>query len=66
MYKTKNDLNPKYMKEIFSDCPSKYPSRIPHYFYIPLLNQIRYGGNSFGFKGPSLWNKLPTTTCQNV
>ena len=39
-YKPKNYLNPAYMKDIFEDRPSKYPSRNENNMYIPKYNQL--------------------------
>ena len=59
IYKTQNNLNPSYMKEIFEDRPSLYPSRKPNDIFIPTCNCKKYGENSMLVQGAQLWNSLP-------
>ena len=59
-YKTKNELNAAYIKDIFQTRPSCYPSRNPENLYIPRANQKTYGYNSYRIQGPKLWNILPS------
>ena len=58
-YKTIHGLNAAYMKDIFEDRPSKYPSRNEHDLFIPKFNQITYGYKSYRVQGPKIWNLLP-------
>ena len=58
-YKTKNGLNAAYMKDIFENRPSKYPSRNENNMYIPKYNQLTYGYNSYRVQGAKFWNYLP-------
>ena len=58
-YKTRNGLNAAYMKDIFEERPSKYPSRNENNLYIPKANQMTYGYKSYRVQGPKTWNYLP-------
>ena len=58
-YKTINGLNALYMKDIFDERPSKYPSRNKNDLYIPKTNQITHGYKSYRTQGPKMWNWLP-------
>ena len=58
-YKTIHGLNAAYMKDIFEDRPSKYPSRNENELFIPKFNQITYGYKSYRVQGPKIWNLLP-------
>ena len=64
MYKTTNNLNPGYMKNIFKNRPSTHPSRQPLDLYIAKSNQYTYGENSLRILGPTIWNSLPNDTRQ--
>ena len=58
-FKTVNGLNASYMKDIFTNRPSKYPSRNEENLYIPKVNQVTYGYKSYRVQGPKIWNFLP-------
>ena len=60
-YKTINGLNAAYMKDIFNERPSKYPSRNEHNLYIPKVNQVTYGYKSYRVEGAKIWNFLPNS-----
>ena len=59
IFKTIHGLNAGYMKDLFADRPSKYPSRNPNNLYVPKANQISYGYRSYRIQGPKVWNSLP-------
>ena len=59
VYKSINDLSPKYTKEILSNRFSKYPTRRPLDLYVPKVNQVKFGYRSYTFEAPSVWNTLP-------
>ena len=59
-YKTIHGLNAAYMKDIFNERPSKYPSRHEKDLYIPMVNQVTYGYKSYRVQGPKIWNFLPS------
>ena len=56
---TKNGLNAGYMKDLFEERPSKYPSRHPDNLFVPKANQVTYGYKSIRIQGPKIWNSLP-------
>ena len=56
---TKNGLNAGYMKDLFKERPSKYPSRHPDNLFVPKANQVTYGYKSIRIQGPKIWNSLP-------
>ena len=58
IYKTLNDLNPSYMKEVFmKNC--RESSRHPNDLIKQGFKGITYGQRSLRHLGPELWNKLP-------
>ena len=59
IYKTMNNLNPEYMKDLF--CVSKYRTseRLKMNIESKKFKQIRYVKNSLRVLGPILWNSLP-------
>ena len=59
IYKTLNDLNPSYMKEIFHLNDRRENSRRPNNILIPKIKAYTYGENSLNFVGPKIWNSLP-------
>ena len=59
IYKTRNNLNPAYMHDIFAQRPSNYPTRKPSDMFIPEGNRKTLGINSMRIEGSKLWNLLP-------
>ena len=59
IFKSRHDLNPKYMADIFEQRPSPYPSRRPHDIFVPGYVSKTFGKNSLRIDGASLWNSLP-------
>ena len=59
IYKTMNNLNPEYMKDLF--CVSKYRTseRLKMNIESKKFKQIRYGKKSLRVLAPILWNSLP-------
>ena len=55
-FKTLNDLNPAFMKNLFS---KREASRRRKNLEIPNRNTIKYGNKSIGSLGPHIWNGLP-------
>ena len=55
----KNGLNAAYLKDIFENRPSKYPSKNENNMYIPKYNQLTYGYNSCRVQGAKFFNYLP-------
>ena len=61
MYKTLNNLNPSFMKEIFELRVSSRPVR-EHYklnLNIERKRQVTFGTKSLESLGPKFWNNLP-------
>ena len=61
MYKTRNDLNPSFMQEIFCENESHYNLRNNNEFVQPRVRSVGNGTESVRFKGPQLWQTLPQT-----
>ena len=61
MYKTRNDLNPSFMQEIFYQNESHYNLRNNDEFVQPRVRSVGNGTESVRFKGPQLWQMLPQT-----
>ena len=61
MYKTRNDLNPSFMQEIFCENESHYNLRSNNEFVQPWVRSVGNGTESVRFKGPQLWQMLPQT-----
>ena len=61
IYKTKNDLNPSFMQEIFCENESHYNLRNNVEFVQPRVRSVGNGTESIRFKGPQLWQMLPQT-----
>ena len=58
IFKTVNNLNPDFMKNIFT---SKQNARVrPHDLLVRSHNTATYGDKSFKILGPKIWNALPT------
>ena len=61
MYKTKNELNPSFMQEIFRESTARYNFRGNNEFTQPRVRSVTNGTESVRFKGPQLWQTLPST-----
>ena len=59
MYKTRNDLNPSFMQEIFCESESHYNLRNNNEFVQTRVRSVGNGTESVRFKGPQLWQMLP-------
>ena len=60
MCKTRNDLNPSFMQEIFCENTTRYNLRNNNEFIQPRVRSVNNGSESVRFKGPQLWQTLPT------
>ena len=58
IYKTLNNLNPTFMKEIFYLKEHHYNTRNQGLVY-PNPRSVTYGLESFGYKATQLWNNIP-------
>ncbi len=63
MYKCLHGLGLQYMREIFE--ASGVESRIGCKFIQPRVNTTTYGLHSLRYRGPKLWNALPSSTKQS-
>ena len=59
MYKTKNGLNPVFMKEIFCENERHYNLRNSSDFSLPRIRTVAYGSESIRFRGPQSWAAVP-------
>ena len=70
IYKTLNDLNPSFMKEIFEKRHEKRVTRDRYKLKlnIPKINQVTFGAKSLKFYGPKIWNILSVNikTAENL
>ena len=60
MYKTKSELSPLFMQEIFRESTTRYNLR-NNEFIQPRVRSVSNGTESVRFKGPQLWQTLPPT-----
>ena len=58
IFKTINNINPSYMKNIFT--PKTNAKIQPHDIIVRHHNTATYGDKSLTALGPKIWNKLPT------
>ena len=66
MYKTKNELNPSFMQEIFCENTNHYNLGNNNEFTQPRVRSVSYGTESIRLKGPQLWQTLPSTIRNSV
>ena len=59
IFKTLNNLNPAYMKDIFVRNNRSENSRRPNDLSKPSVQGCTYGSNSLRSLGPNIWNSLP-------
>ena len=60
IYKTLQNLNPVYMKDIFQFRSNDRLARSQNiYIKVPAVNSTRFGTNSLSSLGPKIWNNLP-------
>ena len=61
IFKTLNNLNPSFMKEIFSLRQTNRPvwEKYKLNLDIPSYNQVTFGRKALTFFGPKTWNSLP-------
>ena len=57
IFKTVNNLNPNYMKDIFT--PKLHPKVRPNDILVKYHNTITYSAKSLKTLGPKIWNQLP-------
>ena len=57
IFKTLNDLNPNFMKDIFNFSP--HFTHKKHNIFVHPHNTVTYGNKSLKSLGPHIWNSLP-------
>ncbi len=57
--KSLDDLNPKFMKEMFNIKELKYSLRDSNIIYQPKFEKVTYGKNTFKYCSAHIWNLLP-------
>ena len=57
IFKTLNDINPNYMKEIFYLSPHETHKKYD--LFVHSRNTTKYGNHSLRVLGPHIWNSLP-------
>ena len=58
IYKTLNDLNPTFMKEVFFLKEHNYSTRKQNLFY-PNPRTVSYGIETLGYKASEIWGNIP-------
>ena len=61
MYKAKNDISPKPMQELFSEQINSYELRNKRFCQVPNARTVYNGLESIRYRGPKIWESLPTT-----
>ena len=61
IYKTLNNLNPGYMKDIFQVQQSAYSTRRPYNIKVSRVNQTTFGTRSIRYEGAKIWSHLPNS-----
>ena len=61
IYKTINNINPSFMKQIFQlrETNRSVRNQYKLNFTVPKVNQVSYGEKSLRYYGPKVWNSLP-------
>ena len=61
IFKTLNDINPTFMKDIFKLRMTNRPTgeKYKLNLEIPKSNQVRFGTKSLRYIGPNVWKPLP-------
>ena len=61
IYKTLNDFNPGYMKDMFEVQQSAYSARRPYNIKVLRVNQTTFGTRSIRYERAKIWNHLPNS-----
>ena len=59
VYKSENKLSPKFMQQIYVTKKIKFNFRNKVLMSIPKASSVRFGTQSFLFRGSLLWNQIP-------
>ena len=59
MFKTKNNLSPPFMKNVFPDSDTNANLRVKPCFKTFNVRSVRYGTETVHFRGPQIWSLVP-------
>ena len=59
IFKTKNNLNPTFMKKILTERDIQYNLRNENHLGLPKVNTTSYGIENIQYRGHHLWSSLP-------
>ena len=59
IFKTKNNLNPTFMKKIFTDRDVQYNLRSKNHLQLQIIRTAKYGLANIQYIGHHLWASLP-------
>ena len=59
MFKTKENINPPFMREIFCERTVTYNLRNNNEFLLPMVRTTSYGSETIKYRGQRLWLSLP-------
>ena len=59
IFKTKNNLNPIFMKDIFTERDVQYNLRSKNYLQLPNVKTAKHGIENIQYIGHHLWASLP-------
>ena len=59
MFKTLNNLNPRFMNEIFLQRCAPYNLRNTNTFLLPKVHTVNYGTEAVRSRGQRIWDSLP-------
>ena len=60
IFKTKNNLNPTFMKNIFTERNIQYSLRSENHLRLPKVKTTTYGIENIQYRGCHLWSSLPS------
>ena len=60
IFKTKNDLNPTFMKDIFAERDNYYSLRNINHLQLPKVRTTIYSTENIQYRGCFLWSSLPS------
>ena len=59
IYKTKNNLNPSFMRDVFTEKENRYKLRSENHLQLPMAKTTTYGIENIQYRGCLLWSTLP-------
>ena len=61
IFKTKNNINPTFMKDVFAEKYNYYSLHNSNHLQLPKARTTIYGTENIQFRGYSLWSSLPNS-----